>query len=365
MAISGASRTGSSQGGALHTRDILFVNNSNYQISSNHTDQHPARAKPFACMECVSEEVDEEDDMEELSLDTNHHLSDLVQELEQRAYSKFTAVRASSLRACGKKRQCPNEFREKIHTSPKRQRSEEPKKESEDDDDEYVFSDAEDSDGYGVKILRSRPMPTPSPSPTLHAASAELACPYYKSDASKYRLCLVTSLATAAQVKRHIETAHRRAEYCPRCYAEFKGDDACEARRSHITARQCKLNEGPSTVEGLHGDLMDRLYEWQPAAASPSWRRREQQWLDIWGIVFPDKPVPIPFSPFLDEREKYVRVLRSVQTFGDREGSGLVKRLLREKKLELEVLGLTGEGGLEILTRAAMVRLLKRVLLEA
>ncbi|KAK3989615.1 hypothetical protein QBC44DRAFT_327287 [Cladorrhinum sp. PSN332] len=327
----------------------------------------------YACIDSFDEDSDDEDDNYETILDDNSRLSHLLESLEQLMYTQIKTKSLGRTRSGRLKRRCPSQFRDTFPERPKRQRSEETKTESEDDyyREQRALSDGEDSDGYGVKILapppRSRPMhvPTPSPPPTIRlTTSGEFACPCYKSNPSKYRLCLVASLTTAAQVKQHIETSHRRAEYCPRCYAEFKGKGACEVRRDHIIARECALNRGPSTVEGVHGDLMDRLSEWQPAAARL--RHPQKQWDAIWRIVFPGEPVPP--TPYLEERDNYVKVLRSVRTFGEREGSEMVKRFLRENRFELEaVLGVAWQDSEELrrLQRGVVERVLKRFLKEA
>ncbi|KAK4221204.1 hypothetical protein QBC38DRAFT_492524 [Podospora fimiseda] len=141
----------------------------------------------------------------------------------------------------------------------------------------------------------SRPIPTPSPSPTRCHTTSKLACPFQKFDSSKYHC---SPFASVAGVRQHIETVHHRPEYCPRCYTVFRGDGAFKSRRDHIVARECKLDPGPNTVEGLQGDLMDRLCEWEPVAGATP----REQWEEIWRIVFPGDPVPA--SHIVEARKK-------------------------------------------------------------
>ncbi|KAK4159482.1 hypothetical protein QBC43DRAFT_327172 [Cladorrhinum sp. PSN259] len=261
-------------------------------------------------------------------------LTKFVKALEQWAPAKFTSQCQPS--TIGNKRQCPGPFETKLtERRPKRRRSADFKKEGNSLDRE-------------VSIRRCCSSPphnsTRSPSsPTLQATGPELACPYYKSDPSKYRSCLLTSLRTGPDVREHIERDHRRAEYCPRCYKEFSGKQATGDRRDHIRARKCQLNQGPNTVEGLQGDLLDRLCEWEPVAGT---HHPKAQWEEIWRIVFPEAPLPST-TPFLDEQDKYVKVLRDVGRFWEREASeGTMVGFERANKDgSLEALSVTADSG--------------------
>lgn len=140
---------------------------------------------------------------------------------------------------------------------------------------------------------------TDSADPSTPTIKKKLACPFYKSNPSKYSTCRHESLYVGADVKQHIELAHHRAQYCPICYTEFTGDGASNAYCAHVRARSCRpREEGAVEIEGLHGDLMDRLCEWEPAPTH-SVRR---QWEEIWAIVFPQAGIPSS-SPFMDDED--------------------------------------------------------------
>lgn len=210
----------------------------------------------------------------------------IVRPQEEWGPTTFTSQRLAS--TLGNKRKHPSQPEKRLLDRLRRRRSERVKKEG---------NPSRHDVRTGRTCSVSHPVPTRSPYPTRQDSIEKLACPYLKFDASKYSCCLSVSLENAAAVRQHIETTHRRAGYCPRCYTEFTGEGASNNRRDHIMARRCQLDPGPNTVEGLHGDLMDRLREWEPVVG---WPLREQ-WEEIWKIVFPESPAPS--TPFLEERD--------------------------------------------------------------
>ncbi|KAK4221089.1 hypothetical protein QBC38DRAFT_492765 [Podospora fimiseda] len=128
----------------------------------------------------------------------------------------------------------------------------------------------------------------------LDSSNTTLACHLWKHDPNRYQKCSEESFHTMDDVKEHIETAHRREQYCPICYDQFTGPDASKIYREHIIARGCKRRDDPIEIEGLQGDLMDRVCEWEPASTSSV----KEQWKEIWTIIFPG--VQVPESPLME-----------------------------------------------------------------
>ncbi|KAH8654759.1 hypothetical protein BGZ61DRAFT_467387 [Ilyonectria robusta] len=101
-----------------------------------------------------------------------------------------------------------------------------------------------------------------------------LACPYYKKDKFKHKLCLRDfKLKRIKDVKQHLCRKHIQPHFCPLCGQEFetKGDE-----RDHIRTQSCSRQEYQEP-EGITDDHKDKF---------------SSRWFTVWDIVFPDTPRP-------------------------------------------------------------------------
>lgn len=132
------------------------------------------------------------------------------------------------------------------------------------------------------------------------------ACPFQKRHPYYYQKCFKLSLQRIKDVKQHIFRCHTNPEYyCARCYDVF---DTATARDEHSRQRECKKLESPCLpqFEGITEDQKKQLSEKSPRAMD-----LEEQWLKIWGILFPDASESPPRSVYLGScLEEIVPLLR-------------------------------------------------------
>ena len=122
------------------------------------------------------------------------------------------------------------------------------------------------------------------------ASHRTLACPFWKYDPyTKYRSCGAYTLKRIRDVKQHLTRRHTPTLYCQVCYVIFQERDRLE---EHIETRSCSRAPG-SQLDGI-SPTTDRILR---GRANPK-LSTEEQWFDIWSLLFPDKPRP--FSPYND-----------------------------------------------------------------
>lgn len=134
-----------------------------------------------------------------------------------------------------------------------------------------------------------------------------LACPFQKRDPSKHQKCLYLTLHRIKDVKQHIFRCHTKPQfYCASCYEVF---DTAEHRDKHSRLRECERLDTPDLpqFEGITEDQRKQLGE-KSVRTMPI----EEQWFQIWSIVFPGAAGERPKSVYLGNLlEEMVPVLRT------------------------------------------------------
>ncbi|KAI5925597.1 hypothetical protein F4810DRAFT_56940 [Camillea tinctor] len=130
-----------------------------------------------------------------------------------------------------------------------------------------------------------------------------LACPFYKMNSGKYSDCRTNILRRIKDVKQHVYRKHGKPSiYCAMCFEVFH---KATLRDDHIKRRSCQEKPDP---------MYDGISEDQKKALSDTNSRGkllEDQWFDVWAVIFPHAPMPI--SPFLGSyREEVEEFTRSI-----------------------------------------------------
>lgn len=132
---------------------------------------------------------------------------------------------------------------------------------------------------------------------------SQFACPFQKLDSHKHHECLKYELNRIKDVKQHVYRRHKQPDYyCARCFAVFKTADA---RDEHARSKDCDNLEDPG-FEGISEDQKNRLNKSSSRGLDP-----QDQWFEMWDIIFPD--VPRPSSAWVGSyMEEMVPLLRSL-----------------------------------------------------
>ncbi len=100
--------------------------------------------------------------------------------------------------------------------------------------------------------------------------------------------CCNFSGSKISHVKQHVYRSHKHL-YCPVCSATFSNE---RERDEHIRQRSCP--ERPRTeCEGITAEQEERIREPPPRHLKLT---EEKQWFYVFGIIFPDQP--LPSSPY-------------------------------------------------------------------
>lgn len=113
------------------------------------------------------------------------------------------------------------------------------------------------------------------------------ACPFHKMDHIEHSRCRLRILMRIKDVKQHLGRSHYRRSHCPRC-GEFMDEPELRehARMDPPCANKDFVRSGIDPSQSL-----------QLSKRSDRRRSEEEQWYDIWDIIFPGHPRPA--SPFL------------------------------------------------------------------
>jgi len=144
------------------------------------------------------------------------------------------------------------------------------------------------------------------------------ACPFYLRNPNQHRACVRDDLKRIIDVKRHLWARHRRPYDCPVCGATFDAPAACD---NHIRRGECTRTEAQNTAsaEAVSEDQLQLLA--QPPSPSCS---DNEQWEDIWRIVFPrDRP-----PPQAARQDAFLRQAVAVRSFWDEQGETIITQVL-------------------------------------
>ncbi|KAH6990137.1 hypothetical protein EDB80DRAFT_729555 [Ilyonectria destructans] len=148
-----------------------------------------------------------------------------------------------------------------------------------------------------------------------------LACPYYKKDKFKHKLCLRDfKLKRIKDVKQHLCRKHIQPHFCPLCGQEFetKGDE-----RDHIRTQSCSRQEYQEP-EGITDDHKDKF-----SSRVDRMMTLEHQWFTVWDIVFPD--TPRPSSAYVQDPE--IETLLGFSDFIEEHGREMVANHVRSREI--------------------------------
>lgn len=147
-----------------------------------------------------------------------------------------------------------------------------------------------------------------------------LACPFLKLDGNRYHGCLKFELHRVKDVKQHISRKHMNPEfYCARCGRTFPDRDKQD---DHARGTICPRKAKP-IFEGISEEQKYKLRRSGNRGATP-----QQQWFEIWDILFPSEPRPssIYLGNFMEETLSYIRKRCQNEDWG-----GTLLETLREK----------------------------------
>ena len=152
-------------------------------------------------------------------------------------------------------------------------------------DNNNNLSQFEDQSNENPTKERSQQQET---SPTT-ADGSLFACPFYKYDLETYRDCRRHQLKRVKDVKQHLMRRHRQI-HCIRCYQVFGSQSLLE---SHLRSGDDPCEVRPNPPPGfVSSEQWDQLRGQYTSRGKPV----EQQWMDVWDILFPT--VPRPRSPY-------------------------------------------------------------------
>lgn len=148
-----------------------------------------------------------------------------------------------------------------------------------------------------------------------------LACPYYKKDKFKHKLCLRDfKLKRIKDVKQHLCRKHVQPHFCPLCGQEF---ETKRDEQDHIRTQSCSRQEYQEP-EGITDDHKDKF-----SSRVDRMMTLEHQWFTVWDIVFPD--TPRPSSAYVQDPE--IETLLGFSDFIEEHGREMVANHVRSREI--------------------------------
>lgn len=129
------------------------------------------------------------------------------------------------------------------------------------------------------------------------------ACPFQKYDPHKYHRCLKYTLNRIKDVKQHIYRQHTQPPYyCARCYKVFTTIDD---RDGHSRRADCEKRHQPQ-FEGISEEQRNELKK-----SSPRKKSLQEQWYEVWEVIFPGHPRPqsVSIGNYVEEMVPLLRDL--------------------------------------------------------
>lgn len=153
--------------------------------------------------------------------------------------------------------------------------------------------------------IQHSPSLLPPPQPD-EAKTLPFACPFHKLDPDMYRDCRRYELRRVKDVKQHLSRKHIRLSYCTRCYEVFS---TAESLEDHLRSVQsCELRNGPPP-SSISKQQWEKLSQQYLSRGKPV----EEQWTDIWDILFPGRQPPrsVYLDNYLEEALSRLRAFWS------------------------------------------------------
>ncbi|KAK3380902.1 hypothetical protein B0H63DRAFT_560718 [Podospora didyma] len=116
------------------------------------------------------------------------------------------------------------------------------------------------------------------------------ACPFWKHDSNQWRDCFGYKLKRIRDVKQHLRRIHGQCCHCARCGQEFISNDQLDLHL--VSIQPCDVR--PFRRKWLSSAQKEELGTRYPNLTA------EQQWYEVWNVVFPDQPKPD--SPYIDSQ---------------------------------------------------------------
>jgi hypothetical protein len=149
------------------------------------------------------------------------------------------------------------------------------------------------------------------------------ACPFCKKDSLRFRGCYSVKLTKISYVKQHLSRNHPAPIYCSICMERFENE---HARDAHTRARNCQQQPLVSW-EGVTESQKQQLRRRPPTNMS-----EEDQWYNIFKILFPG--YPLPASPYIDG--DLFEQLFTFQDFAASRGPDIVRDVLGQQSHGLQ-----------------------------
>lgn len=129
------------------------------------------------------------------------------------------------------------------------------------------------------------------------------ACPFQKYNPHKYHRCLKYTLTRIKDVKQHIYRQHTQSPYyCARCYKVFTTTDD---RDEHTRHADCEKRHPPQ-FDGISEEQRNELKK-----SSPRKKPLQEQWYEVWEVIFPGHPRPqsVSIGNYVEEMVPLLRDL--------------------------------------------------------
>lgn len=166
---------------------------------------------------------------------------------------------------------------------------------------------------------RRQPKKSRAHQPSCPGRSKYFACPFWKLEPDKHRICLFKKLTAISYVKQHLARQHTPTHYCATCFMVFEDFSSCD---HHAVERSCQRSP-TAKLEGISHDKNRELRrKSKPGTA-------QEQWLAIWRVLFPDRPQPSSVYVDSDLSEDFC-LLRE---FSQRHGVAILREQLRNDGL--------------------------------
>lgn len=138
-----------------------------------------------------------------------------------------------------------------------------------------------------------------APSSPSSSLGRTFACPYYVRDPAAHAPCLTRAVfPRLLDLRRHLQTTHRRPPYCPVCRLTF---GRATARDAHVRSFSCTPPSSDTITAppaGLADPQLRQLARRPDPAAADS-----AQWAGLWRLCFggDEAAPPLPPSPYAED----------------------------------------------------------------